>query len=279
MINQALACSTDVALCWGTVAAPSFTALVEAAAMAGCPAVTVQPAMVADDLAGARRTLDRCDVGAAYVDPLLTALPGSPGPGDVAPEHGRFFAHGEDDCFRVAEAVGAETINVAHFLGRAVPVPALVDAFGGLCDRAAVRGLGLVLEFIPGTGVPDLATALTVVTGCGRPNAGVLLDTWHLARSGGDLDDVRSAPSGTLRAVQLSDRVAGPDPSAYVPMSDRLLPGEGDLPLGEIVAAARANHPAVTLSVEVFSAELRDLAPADAAGRAVRATAGVLPTA
>lgn len=267
---------TDLALCWGTVGAKTVPDLVEAAAAAGFTGVTVQPAMGAADLGAAECSLADHGLRAAYVDPLLTALPGSAKPHEVAPEHRRFFAHGEADCFRVAEAVGAERVNVAHFLGSAVPVTAMTEAFGHLCERAGRQGLRLALEFIPGTGIPDLATALEIVIGAGAGNAGVQLDTWHLVRSGGGVADVVAAPPGTIEALQLSDRAAAEAEESYVPMVGRLLPGEGDLPLRELVAAALANNVRAALSVEVFSGELQALPPAEAARRAYLSAQAVM---
>ena len=63
-------------------------------------------------------------------------------------------------------------------------------------------------------------------------------------------------------------------------MSGRLLPGEGELPLREVVEAALQNGPDVIIDVEVLNDELRAL-PADeaaarlgAAAAAWRATMG-----
>jgi sugar phosphate isomerase/epimerase len=167
-------------------------------------------------------------------------------------------------------------LNVAHFLGGPAPLTAMVDAFGELCARGARDGLALTLEFIPGSGIPDLATALAIVTGTGATNAGVLVDTWHLSRSGGTVADLLAAPSGTLTAMQLSDRRTTASEGTYVPMSDRLLPGEGDLPLAEIVEAIRANTADPIVSVEVFSSVLAALPPSEAASRAGDAIRGVL---
>ena len=94
----------------------------------------------------------------------------------------------------------------------------------------------------------------------------ILLDSWHLARTGGTADQVRALPPHSIGAIQLSDRNPPAPGEAYVPMTGRLLPGEGNLPLHDIVAAALANSPGLSAEVEVFSAELSSL-PVDAAAR------------
>ena len=56
-------------------------------------------------------------------------------------------------------------------------------------------------------------------------------------------------------------------------MTGRLLPGEGSLPLHDLVAAALANSPGLSAEVEVFSAELSALPIDKAAARAAAAMA------
>lgn len=259
-------------LCWGTVAAATTLAELAGAAVAGgFDAISVTPAMGAEFPAGRHLPMP-----VASVDALLGVLPGSTPVGDVAPEFRRFFEPGIDGCLRALERTGAPVLNVAHFLGGPVPIGEMVDAFGALAERFAAAGVRLTLEFIPGTGIPDLPSALAIVTGAGVTGAGVLVDTWHLDRSGGTLDDVVAAPASTLRALQLSDRRREPQGAAYVPMSDRLLPGDGDLPLGEIVAAVLANHPEADIEVEVFSSVLGALSATEAGERAGAATRRVL---
>jgi sugar phosphate isomerase/epimerase len=78
-------------------------------------------------------------------------------------------------------------------------------------------------------------------------------------------------------SVQLNDRIsrldqpaASPDGPRFTRMANRLLPGDGELPLAGIVAALTENNPAVPIGVEVFSDEMRALTPSDAAARAAK---------
>jgi sugar phosphate isomerase/epimerase len=52
-----------------------------------------------------------------------------------------------------------------------------------------------------------------------------------------------------------------------VPLGGRRLPGDGELPLHELVEAALDNSPAATLDLEVLNDELRGLPPDGAAAR------------
>ena len=91
-------------------------------------------------------------------------LPGTPRPADVPEANRGYFEISEDDCYRAAEALGAQTINLAHFGGTAVPEQSFVECLGPLAERARRQGLGLTLEFLPESAIPDLDAARRIVT-------------------------------------------------------------------------------------------------------------------
>ena len=82
-----------------------------------------------------------------------------------------------------------------------------------------------------------------------------MFDTWHFLRSGGSVDELDQVVSGEIFELQLSDRQAPAPGAAYIPMSGRLPPGEGEAPLGEIVTALRRVTSNLVIGVEVFTAE------------------------
>jgi sugar phosphate isomerase/epimerase len=159
-------------------------------------------------------------------------------------------------------------LNVTHYLGRPdTAVADLARALAVACEKAADRGFEISVEFIPDTGIPDLATAWQVIEGSQASNVGILLDVFHHARGGGTVESVRRLPPRAINSVQLSDRVAPLPGTPHVPFQGRLLPGEGELPLADLVAAALDNNPDVTVDVEVLSADLAELTPGDVARR------------
>ena len=120
----------------------------------------------------------------------------------------------------------------------------------------------MVLEFLPIFTIGTLTDAVGVVEEVGAVNGGVLVDTLHLARSGGRPDDLRTVPAPLLPYLQLAD--APLDPPGYErealrgeALHGRLLPGDGMLPLGDVLAAV----PDVPVSVEVRSSALIDAFP------------------
>ena len=102
----------------------------------------------------------------------------------------------------------------------------------------------MVLEFLPIFTVGTLADAVAVVTEADRPNGAVLVDTLHLARSGGSPDDLAPRARRLLPYLQVADAPAEPPGRERAALRDealhgRLLPGDGELPLGAALAAVR----------------------------------------
>jgi sugar phosphate isomerase/epimerase len=264
----------EVGLCWGTLENASLLELIEAAGAHGFSTLSVKPRMVIStlqhelDAAALRRRLDDAGVRVQVIDAIGGDLPGATVGGatgwDPAPAA---------MCFRAAEEVGAPIVNICHFkfVGEPPGLAEMTDAVGAITRDAASRGLRVVLEFVPDSGIPDLSFAMAIVKGVKLPNCGVLVDPWHLARTGGTVDDLRGLPSGAIGAFQLDDRTAPPAGTPYVPRTGRDLPGEGELPLRDIALAVLDNNPTLTAEVEVFSDELRSLST-DEAARRVRAS-------
>ena len=250
-------------LCWGSVQGATLLELAEVASAAGLVPLAVTPAQFADAVASGltardiRSRLDDLGVRVSVIDPLIRGLPGIPPAAEVLPAMRYLFEHDEEDCWRAAEALEAGTINMTHFLGRPVPVEQVRDALAEQAGRNHAHGFASTIEFIPGTMIPDLATAADMITGSSHLR--IMFDTWHFARSGGRPDDLDRLAPGAIGGGQLNDW-APPEPGApYVPMSGRLLPGHGTLPLADIMARIEANSPGLDICIEVFNADLAAL--------------------
>lgn len=249
------------ALCWGCIPGTSLLQLAEAAARHGFSEIHVQPGQYLDagmEDAALRARLDDLGVTVGVIDALMSGLPGLPDPDDVRPEWRHQFQIGLDDCLRAATALGARTLNVAHFLGKRTDLDLMGEAVRKIAERAAEAGVRVTLEFIPETGFPDLETTLAIVERSGRSDVGIMFDTWHFLRSGGTSGQVEALQQQKIFEVQISGRRRPLPGEAYVPMTGRLAPGEGDEPIAEIARALRRADPDLVLAVEVFSAERGD---------------------
>ena len=185
------------------------------------------------------------------------------------------FAYGEAELFRIADAVGARSLNAIDVFGGDWTVDAAAAAFAGLCDRAAEHGLLVHVEFLPWSRIPDVATAWEIVRMADRPNGGVLVDAWHFFRGGRDDAALRAVPGDRVLALQFDDGPVAPEadlPAAA--LHDRVLPGAGELDLRGLVRTLREIGAVAPVGVEVFSDELHALDPREIgrqAGHALRA--------
>jgi len=271
-----------IALCWGTAIGTPLEALIEAAAGAGLGAITLTAGMYEASRAAGRsdaqlrRLLSEAGVKVHAIDPLISVLPGTPRPADVPPENRAYFEFTEERCYAAAEALEAETINLAHFGGGEVREAQFVECLIPLARRARSHGVRLTLEFLPESAIPDLATAQRIVAAVDAPSLRLMLDTWHLARSGGTLAQLAAVPKGLIGALQISDRREPPPGTTYTPMGGRLLPGEGELALVPLLRTLLTREPELTVGVEVFSDELRCLPAGEIAARVAASTRAVL---
>jgi 4-hydroxyphenylpyruvate dioxygenase len=131
-------------------------------------------------------------------------------------------------------------------------VPVLViagDAFGPLgpqdlgrlsaslaeaAKRAADAGLRLALEFDARASFPNnLQSAVALVEDVGLPSLGVCLDWFHYTTGPSKPLDLYLLSNDTLAHVQLSDIADVPREMAAD--ADRILPGEGSAPPGELI--------------------------------------------
>jgi len=154
-----------------------------------------------------------------------------------------------------------------------------LERFAELCDQAAAYGLQVGLEFAIYTGVRTLAHAAEMIARSKRTNASILIDALHFSRSGGLPAHVAQVDPALLRYAQICD--AGPDmprpddtPSLIrEARTGRLLPGEGVLPLHELVAAL---PPGLPLAIEAPDRTTAGLPALERASRAYRALTALL---
>jgi sugar phosphate isomerase/epimerase len=155
----------------------------------------------------------------------------------------------------------------------------LVDEFGLLSDQAASAGTRIALEPGAGSALDLVEDAIPLVVAASHPAGGLLLDPWHLYRSGIPYESVVPlVPAPLLVHVELSDAPAVAVGSLFDDTFDnRLMPGLGAFDVPRFVRAMRDIGYAGPWGVEVMSTRTRSqpvgevLAEAAAAARAVLA--------
>jgi sugar phosphate isomerase/epimerase len=164
--------------------------------------------------------------------------------------------------WEAAATLPAHHVKVGNIPGTPCDVEPLTEAYAELCaDAAKHHEASVVYEFMPpDVNVQDLETALRIVEGADAPNGGLAIDTWHMSKLGIAPDELRGVPARHLGWVELSDGHYRnlPDPVDET-INHRELPGEGEFPIREYVAAARAAGYDGPWGVEVLSQKLRGL--------------------
>ena len=164
---------------------------------------------------------------------------------------GDWFLDPEDERRRVSdrtrallwEAAGelpAHHIKVGNLAGTECELSRMVEAYGELCaDAANHTDAAIVYEFMLDDAVVNsLEAALAVVEGAAAANGGLAIDTWHLGKLEIEPEEPRRIPPRFVSWGELSD---GPYWIAKEwldgVINRRRLPGEGEFPLREYVAA------------------------------------------
>lgn len=176
----------------------------------------------------------------------------------------------------MARRCGALGIPLCVLVLRVPPSPAVHDRIARCADAFAAVGTRLALEFVPYAAVRSLAEAREVCETVGYERCGLLVDTWHLARSGGSAADLADLGPHELAGVQVADVAPVPDPDVeHESRRGRLLPGEGavDFPA---VATALAGFDG-PVGTEVLSTSLTAQPPEAVAEACFRAASAYFP--
>jgi len=189
-----------------------------------------------------RRRLDDTGVIALDIEPIIPS------------EDGNDFA---EQLIEAAAVIGAQHILFTSRLKEQVRT---TDRYQQVCEMARPHGINVVCEFLPIFPLNTLSMAAEIVADSRATNGGVLIDNLHLSRSGSSVEDVQAMPIKLFPYLQICDAVAE-RPADFGGLLDealngRLCPGEGSLPIAELLQAI----PDVPLSFEVRSQFLRDIA-------------------
>ena len=113
-----------------------------------------------------------------------------------------------------------------------------IAGFAELAALAAARGLLVSAELGSLGPIRTLAAAEAAVRGVDAPNFTLLLDTMHVFRLGSTVAQLAEFDPASIGYVQLCDAPWQPRFATYIEeaMYERMVPGEGELPLAEFLA-------------------------------------------
>jgi sugar phosphate isomerase/epimerase len=168
--------------------------------------------------------------------------------------------------------LGSERINT---IGLDPDQGRCLDQLAALAELAGARGLVTTLEFVIGCPIGDLPGALAAWRHVGRDDFKLLIDPMHLIRSGGAPADVAALPPGAIGYAQLCDCTRVARDQMHEARYERMVPGEGELPLLDILKALPRD---VRIGIEVPQLSLAEagVGPHERLGRCVDAARGLM---
>ncbi|HEV3385016.1 MAG TPA: sugar phosphate isomerase/epimerase [Gemmata sp.] len=187
--------------------------------------------------------------------------------GAAAYQGGLLLSQGEQrkahfDHFRrrldLCQAFNIRTLIVAADFAQDIDFQAIGRSIVSLAQAgqwAAAFGVRLALEF-RGTDsfCTSLDTAIALVSQCREANVGICLDAFHYYKGPSKLEDLERLTAANLFHVQVCD-VAGV-PRELMTDSDRIMPGEGDFQLNQLIQKLQVIGYTGVVSLELMNPEL-----------------------
>jgi sugar phosphate isomerase/epimerase len=183
-----------------------------------------------------------------------------------------------ESLIHMAEAFRPHHISLGEVRGphELPPLDVVAERFGRVSDRVAPYGVDALLEFLPWSGIPDVATSAAVVERAGRDNGGIYLDVWHYFRGSSSLDQLAAIDPHRVRAISLSDAAAPRGDPVEDTTRRRLLPGHGEFDIVGLLIALREMGIEASTGVEILSEQQAAMGPTEAARASFDAAVQVL---
>ncbi len=173
----------------------------------------------------------------------------------------------EENC-ALAASVGCHRTG-SYFPNRMALAPdearrILRDRVAILAERAEPHGIAIGLEFLglrtfrleePHAFINNVPDTIEMLRETGRPNVGLILDSFHYFTSGGDLSQIRSLRASDIVHLHVND--APHDGIMTLEDTDRVLPGKGVIDLAGWFQAIRETGFDGYVAIEIFDDEFR----------------------
>lgn len=173
----------------------------------------------------------------------------------------------------LAAELGARQVGA---VGMDPDIPRAHDQLAVLTEMASGRGMRVVLDYAPHQAINTLEAACEALRHTGSADALLSLDAMHVFRASATIQQIAALDPAVIGYAQLCDvpKRASHDDYGREASFERLVPGDGDLPLADFVAVL---PPGVLIGVEVPN-RAAVLAEGVAAflGRAVEASRAVV---
>jgi 4-hydroxyphenylpyruvate dioxygenase len=194
--------------------------------------------------------------------------------GDARREHWRLFARRLELCRSLGIGTMVVAGDVEGPLGEQ-DFERLRVSLRQAAEQAGAAGVRIALEFQSRAAFPNnLQSAAMLVGDCGSPNLGICLDVFHYHTGPSKPEDLGWLTSENLFHVQLCD-LAG-HLREFATDADRVLPGDGDIPIEPVIARLREIGYACAVSVELMNPQIWRIPPRQVGEVAITALRRVL---
>lgn len=176
------------------------------------------------------------------------------------------YAHGLDLMAELG-AVRINAVSMDPSLARTY------DQLAQLADMVIERGMIFTIEFAPMNTIDNLQSALDAIAHVGKGRARLLIDAMHTFRSGGTVADIAALDPEVIGYAQLCDApMVAPDGLPYFQEATlgRMIPGTGEFPLADWIAALPADLP-IGIEVPMIAELIAGLPVEDHVARVVKA--------
>ena len=113
-------------------------------------------------------------------------------------------------------------------------------------------------------GVNQIKHAWQVVTEADDPDGTIIMDVFHIYKGGSPLDDLKKIPADKISIFHFNDAPASP-PVEQQTDADRVYPGDGVAPLGDMLKIVRESGYQGVISLELFNASYWEQDPKEVA--------------
>lgn len=150
--------------------------------------------------------------------------------------------------------------------GESIPPDDVAERYRALLDLGDEMGVTPLLEMWGGNAtIGTVEKALYIAARADHPRASFLGDVFHIYRSGANFSSLLLLGPRSLQHFHVNDYPADP-PREKAKDSDRIFPGDGVAPLGEIIRNFQKIGAHPTLSLELFNPDYWKL-PAEECAR------------
>jgi sugar phosphate isomerase/epimerase len=179
--------------------------------------------------------------------------------GEFRAQHWDAFASRLVQCHELAVGTLVVAADVVGPLSQQ-DVERVQASLAQAAELAGRHGVRLALEFqCRATFINNLQTAAALVAETASPHLGICLDAFHFHVGASKAQDLAYLSPENLFHVQLSD-LSGVA-REFATDADRILPGDGDLPLAELVARLTEIDYTGCVSVELMNPQIWRIGP------------------